>query len=242
VLRKVPLSSRMIRVTFTGDELAGLEVTEPAASVRLLLPSTAGEGLVMPQWNGNEFLLDDGSRPVIRTFTPRRLHREQLELDIDMVMHEGGAAAEWAAGAEPGDPAAVSGTGRGYQPDPGAAEFVLGGDESAIPAISQLLENLPASIPVQVHIEIADLGARMALPAHPRAAIEWHEPAPGGAIGDALVGAIIAAEFGSEAHIWCAGEAATMHRIRTHLFKERGLPRSQCTVRGYWKVAREGSE
>jgi NADPH-dependent ferric siderophore reductase len=29
-------------------------------------------------------------------------------------------------------------------------------------------------------------------------------------------------------------------RIRRHLFEERGLPRPQATVRGYWKHGRAG--
>jgi len=38
----------------------------------------------MPSWNGNEFLLADGRRPTIRTFTPRRVDPEALELDLDV--------------------------------------------------------------------------------------------------------------------------------------------------------------
>jgi NADPH-dependent ferric siderophore reductase len=36
------------------------------------------------------------------------------------------------------------------------------------------------------------------------------------------------------------GEAAAMQRIRRHLFEDRGLPRSQASVRGYWKHGRSG--
>ena len=39
-----------------------------------------------------------------------------------------------------------------------------------------------------------------------------------------------------------AGEAAAVQRIRKHLFDERDLPRSHCTVRGYWKHGRAGSD
>ena len=129
----------MRRVTLAGPELEGLTVEQPAASVRLLLPSAADRELVVPSWNGNEFLLADGRRPVIRTFTPRRLDREALELDLDVVLHGQGAAAEWAEAVEPGDAAAISGPGRGYVVDRDAPAFLLAGDETAIPAISQLL-------------------------------------------------------------------------------------------------------
>ena len=79
-----------------GRELEGLTVEHPAASVRLLVPSSASGELVLPAWNGNEFLLADGRRPVIRTFTPRRLDPDGLELDIEVVIHGRGAATEWA--------------------------------------------------------------------------------------------------------------------------------------------------
>src|SRR5437762_14058928 len=110
----------------------------------------------MPTWTGNEFLLPDGRRPTIRTFTPRRLDPQALELDLEIVVHGDGAASEWAATAAPGDPAAVSGPGRGYAFEPDAPAFLLAGDETAIPAISQLLEVLPADRPVPAHIEVAD--------------------------------------------------------------------------------------
>src|SRR5437588_10054614 len=76
-VRRVEHSSRrLVRVTFAGPDLEGLTVEHPAASVRLLLPSPAGHELVMPSWNGNEFLLPDGRRPAIRPFTPRRVDPE----------------------------------------------------------------------------------------------------------------------------------------------------------------------
>ena len=40
--------------------------------------------------------------------------------------------------------------------------------------------------------------------------------------------------------MWVAGEAAGVQRIRRLLFQERGLPRSQAAIRGYWKHGRAG--
>ncbi len=71
----------------------------------------------MPTWNGNEFLLPDGRRPTIRTFTPRHVDTGALELVIDAVVHGDGAASQWAQAAAPGLDAAVSGPGRGYTID-----------------------------------------------------------------------------------------------------------------------------
>jgi NADPH-dependent ferric siderophore reductase len=235
-----PLTPRLVRVTVGGPELDGLVIDQPAASVRLLLPSRGSKELVMPTWKGNEFLLPDGSRPTIRTLTPLRLDPTRQELDLEIVVHEGGAASAWAQAAQPGDKAAVSGPGRGYPIDAEASGFLLGGDESAIPAISQLLEVLPADKPVRVIIEVADPAARLELPKHPAASVDWHDLPAGAPPGDALVAAITEADLTAGARVWAAGEAAAMQRIRRHLLDERKLPRSETWIRGYWKTGRAG--
>jgi NADPH-dependent ferric siderophore reductase len=229
-------------VTLGGPELEGFRADEPAASVRLLLPTPGADELVMPAWNGNEFLLADGRRPTIRTFTPRRVDPEALELDLDVVIHPGGAASAWAEEAVDGAPAAVSGPGRGYEVDEGASAFLLLGDESAMPAITQLLEVLPGTTPVQVHVEVASPDARIDLPHHPAATVTWSDLPAGSTSGDTLVAAVRGADIPPDSQVWAAGEAAAVQRIRRHLFEDRGLDRSRATVRGYWKHGRsEGS-
>ncbi len=233
-------SARLVRVTLAGPDLEGLTVELPAASVRLLLPSPGAPELVIPRWNGNEFLLPDGRRPTIRTFTPRRVDPEALELDVEIVVHGGGVASAWAEAAEAGAPAAVSGPGRGYVINADAPAFFLAGDETAIPAISQLLDALPAASPVHVRVEVASPSARLALPDHPRTTVEWCDLAPGTPPGDALVAAVRAADLAPGTRVWAAGEAAAVQRIRRHLFDDRKLPRAHAAVRGYWKQGRAG--
>jgi NADPH-dependent ferric siderophore reductase len=233
-----PLGPRLVRVTLTGSELAGFTVEEPGASVRLLLPDDGV--LVIPTWNGNEFLLPNGRRPTIRTLTPRHADPDGRELDVDIVLHDQGAASDWARRATPGDAAAVSGPGRGYRIDADAPSFFVGGDETALPAISQLLESLPADRPVAVHVEVAAPDGRIALPGHPRASVTWHDLPPGAPPGDALVTAVQQAQPSVGTRIWVAGEAAAMQRIRRHLITERRLPRTHTTIRGYWKHGRRG--
>jgi NADPH-dependent ferric siderophore reductase len=235
------LGPRMVRLTFGGPDLATLTPDLPAASVRLLLPSPGGRGLVVPSWNGNEFLLSDGRRPVIRTFTPRRVTAGPDELDLEIVVHGGGASSSWADAAEPGAAAAISGPGRGYAIDPEAPAFLLAGDETAIPAIGQLLTSLPEGTRIQVHVEVAAPEGRLALPDHPRAIVEWHDLPGGTPPGDALVAAVKSADLAPGTRVWVAGEAAAVQRIRRHLFDDRGLPRAHATVRGYWKHGRAGA-
>lgn len=229
----------MRRVTLAGSELEGFEITEPAASVRLLLPAEPGH-LVMPEWTGNQFELPDGQRAPIRTFTPRHFGTEELELTLDIVMHDGGVASDWVASVQPGDEVAVSGPGRGYSVDTEARAILLAGDETAIPAISQLLEVLPAEMEVGVHVELADPAGRLDLPTHPASDVTWHDRPADASPGDALASAIEAMDEVPDV-VWVAGEAAAMQRIRKHLFDVRGMSRKTVTARGYWKQGRSAT-
>jgi NADPH-dependent ferric siderophore reductase len=240
VLRVESLSPRLQRVTLAGDELAGFTVDEPAASVRLLLPSPDA-ALVIPAWNGNEFLLPDGSRPVIRTLTPFRADPASGELDVCVVLHGQGMASTWAERCTPGDEVAVSGPGRGYEVDGRARRFLLAGDETALPALTQVLRALPAAATVTVHVEVANADAHIPMPPHRKVTIEWHELATGAAPGDAMVDAVQASEVTPEHRVWVAGEAAAVQRIRKHLFDTVGIARERTVVRGYWKHGRRGT-
>ena len=240
VQRIEDLTPRMRRFVLAGAELEGLEIEEPAASVRLLIPPAVGAELELPTWTGNQFELADGERAPIRTFTPRHLDTGAHELTIDVVVHDGGAASDWAAAASPGDDVAISGPGRGYEIDLGADAYLLAGDETAIPAIGQLLESMPASMPTRVLIEIATPEARFPLPDHPSCEVEWHENPATDDPGAALVAAVTGLDEVPPA-VWVAGEAAAVQKIRKHLFDERGMSRADATVRGYWKHGRSAT-
>lgn len=224
----------MIRLTLAGAELAGFELEHPAASVRLLIPSPGSSELVIPRWNGNEFLLEDGTRPVIRTFTPRSLTPHGLDLDI--VVHEGGAVSDWAETANLGAAAAVSGPGRGYEVDGSVSGYLLIGDETAIPAISQLLEHIPEAIPVEAHLVVNNDFGRIEMPDHRDSVLTWREISEPTDAGAAMLTALQETERDETRKVWCAGEAAAVQAVRNHLFRELGLARALGNVRGYWKA------
>jgi NADPH-dependent ferric siderophore reductase len=240
VRSKQLLSPHMLRIVLGGDELDGFAIESPASSVRLLLPPRGERTLVMPTWNGNQFELPDGTRAPIRTFTPRYHDDARRELTLDVVLHDHGAATDWARTAEVGDDAAISGPGRSETIDDDARSHLLVGDESAIPAIGQLLEAFDADHRVDVHIEIAAPDAVLELPEHPNATVTWHPCTPDAAPGTAMV-AVVESVAELPDSVWVAGEAAAVQRIRTHLFDERGRTRANVTARGYWKHGRSAT-
>src|SRR5690625_530546 len=213
VRRREDLGPRLVRITLGGPALAGFEMPEPAGSVRLLLPESRSGEIELPEWNGNEFLHADGSRPVLRTLTPRRHRAAEDELDVDVVLHGDAPLSPWAASAEPGGPVAVSGPGRGFTIDPAVGSFLLIGDESAVPAIGQLLESIPAPTPVTVVVEIADASGRSRLPDRPGTTVSWLERSPDQVPGTAMEDAVRAASIEGDTHVWVAGEARAVQAI-----------------------------
>lgn len=239
VVERTELSPRLLRLTIEGPELAALEVDGLAASVRLLVPRP-GESLVLPTWDGNEFLLPDGSRPALRTFTPLRHSVGSTRMDLEIVRHPGGAVSTWAETAEVGATGALSGPGRGWHLDDATTDLWLLGDETALAAVTQIVETLPSQVSCTVHIEVesADAVLEGYVPARPGLDVHWHVNT--GAPGSSLVEAVTSLTSAPEnQHVWAAGEAASMQAIRKHLFEVAGAARSQATVRGYWKPARD---
>lgn len=240
VMHTEELSPRLRRIVLGGPELEGFATPAPAASVRLLLPPSGSDTIVLPTWTGNQFELPDGSRAPIRTMTPRRHDAAQRELTIDVALHDQGAVSDWARSAEPGIVTAISGPARGYEPDPATLSLVLAGDETALPAISQLFEVLPRHIRLTASIELADPSAEIALPDRPDAEATWLLTAPGATPGDAFAGAIEAlGDLPDE--VWVAGEAAAVQRVRRHLYDDRGISRERVSAHGYWKHGRTAS-
>lgn len=127
-------------------------------------------------WYQSWLALDAEERGCMRTYTVRaaRCEGDAPEIDVDFVLHldadgRGGPAAEWAAAAGPGDRICIigpnaaaarcttAGSYGGIEWKPGLAQHVLlAGDETAVPAISAILEALPQDVGGHAFLEVPD--------------------------------------------------------------------------------------
>ncbi|TIC83218.1 siderophore-interacting protein [Nocardioides sp. GY 10113] len=221
------LTPSMVRLRFRADDLsafAGSAHTD--RYVKLVF--------------GDPAELAAGGRPVMRTYTALEPDVEAGTLSIDFVVHgDEGVAGPWAAAAQPGDTITVRGPGGAYAPDPDADWHLLAGDEAALPAIRQALTALPAEAVGHVVIEVADADHEQPLHAPAGIGVTWlHRSAGGGRA--ALVDAVRSLEWlPGRVHAFVHGEAqAVMHGIRPYLLTERGVPRADASVSGYWRVGR----
>jgi NADPH-dependent ferric siderophore reductase len=224
VKRVEHLTPRMVRVTFTGAELADFGWNGPAAHIKLIFGQ-------MPE-NA------ETPRPAMRTYTPRRFDREARELDIDFILHGEGPASAWASQAAVGQTLTIAGPGRNYVVDASADWFLLAGDDTAIPAISTIVECLPPSTRATVFLEVVDGEDEVDIPAHPNTSVIWLHRGPdnthaGGPLEASLRNFPMPAGKG---RIYVACESSAMRRIRAHLLTDKTINREHLTTRGYWKL------
>lgn len=166
------LTPSIRRVTFHCDEMSELGDPGFDQRVKVILPapvSAHGQAPVFPRshwaW-ANEILsaedwvttlrsMPHSKRPTLRSYTARAVRYAQNEIDIDMGVHQPhGPAGVWLAHAQPGDEVVMFARNRWFVGDCGGQDFLLpevtdaillGGDETAAPAIARILECLPDS-------------------------------------------------------------------------------------------------
>jgi NADPH-dependent ferric siderophore reductase len=178
--------------------------------------------------------------PVTRTYTVRSWAPAARELTLDFVVHgDEGLAGPWAQQAEPGRQVRFTGPGGAYSPSPDADWHLLAGDESALPAIAAALEAMPANTSVRALIEVEGRQEEQKLSVPDTADVIWLHRGSA-RVGRRLVGAVRAMEFPpGRVDAFVHGEAGFVKELRRHLRLERGVPREQLSISGYWRLGHD---
>lgn len=241
VSRVTELTPHMTRISVTGPGLGEYADDGPDQRCKLFLPRPGHDRPVIPagpDWFAALREMPEQDRPVIRTYTVRRIRREAGEADIDFALHgEAGPATAWASSARPGDQAMITAARAEYSPPPSTDWLLLAGDETALPAIGAILDRRPASLPARVWIEVADAGEPQRLRGGDGVAVTWLYRDGAAAGGTLLADALRSAQFpAGTPYAWAAGETSAVRAIRGHLIGERGLPLDSAYLGGYWKL------
>ena len=262
------LSPRFVRITLRGDALADFAPWGLDQRIKVVLPMArfaenrglADFGLLdeptphPSDWYARWKALDEDARNVLRTYTPSAIRADRREIDVDFFLHEpAGPASAWAASARAGDPLVLTGpdarmgwTGYGIHWTPGdARRFLLVGDETAFPAIRNIVATLPGDARAHVIAGVGDAADDVltgTLPPGVTAARVRH-----GEGDDALLGAVRewirghglgrgrAQTEDSGLAVWLAGESGVVTGIRRHLVHEAGVPKERVSFLGYWR-------
>ncbi|WP_337061335.1 siderophore-interacting protein [Kineococcus sp. G2] len=207
VVRREQSCPSSVRLTFSSPELAGFGPGGFDQRLKVLLPAGPWDALGEPDddWYAWYRALPDDVRPVMRTYTVRALRpataTSDAELDVDFVLHgvSGGAAgpaASWAAAARPGDEVllvgpSAPGTGRmwgvEWAPPAEARTLLLAGDETAVPAVCAVLEQLPATARAVAVLEVPEIGDAVDVRSRADLTVQWLPRSGRHAHGELLV-------------------------------------------------------
>ncbi|MFH0519597.1 siderophore-interacting protein [Streptomyces sp. M41] len=257
VVRTRRLGPSMVRVTFDGADLEYFFSDGCDQSLSLFLPHPGQSEPQVPLelgdgwWQGWRELPDD-VRAVMRSYTLRALRRNPDEIDIDFVLHgvepgaatPAGPASRWASRAAAGDrvlllgPAVADNRAIRFRPPQDTDLVVIWGDETALPAVSAIVESLPAGTRARVWLEVHDAGDIQHLVTAADAEITWLVRDETCAEGSPMaLDAVRAARLpaAERPYVWIAGESGCVKTLRRHFVGERGVDRRRVTFVGYWR-------
>jgi NADPH-dependent ferric siderophore reductase len=215
VASSAQVSPHMQRLELTAPELDGFTYS-PGQDVMLLVAA-------------------EGTRPVRRRYTIRRLDPAARLLTIDVVLHGDGPGERWIRSAKPGDRIEGIGPRGKISPSPEAAWHLFMGDEAAMPAILNMTESLPGDSDATIVLEVPDPEDEQEVSAAARTRVSWlhrlSRPA-----GDPTALAAEAAEVElppGSGHAYLLGEAKVVLRLR-EILASRGLAQDQMSPKAYW--------
>ncbi|MEI4486871.1 siderophore-interacting protein [Frigidibacter sp. MR17.14] len=207
------LSPAMLRLTCEGPDMADFPSLSPEDHVKLIVPDGQG-GTAM------------------RDYTPRRFDTARGVLVLDFAIHEAGPATVWALAAQVGDAVEIGGP-RGSQVIAGPiADWVLIGDETALPAIGRRIEEMAAGVPVVSLVAVPGAADEQAFGTQARHAARWihradaADPAP-------VLAALDGLAIGPRTFVWVAAEAGVARAVKEALIA-RGVARAWIKAAGYW--------
>jgi NADPH-dependent ferric siderophore reductase len=239
VIEAFDLSPRMRRVRFSCENVAAF-TGNAGYHVRLLLPP-AGKHPVWPSLDASGRMVwptgDDAL--VSRVYTIRDVDVDNGQVDIDFVLHNDvpGPASAWAAKVLPGDTVGMLGP-SGGQVAP-ADHYLVVGDETALPAISRLLRELPENSRGTAFIEVQDNEEIQQLTHPTNVSIHWllrGAAAPGTTtlLQDA-VRTIPKPSVQETCFVWVSCEFTACHTIRAYLRGNWDAPKGSYLATSYWR-------
>ncbi|MFC5337361.1 siderophore-interacting protein [Leucobacter denitrificans] len=235
VSRPVPTFAR---VTLAGPDLHDFASTGPTDHMKVFFPHPFTGELNAPTAVGpsEDGMVMPDAQIFGRFFTPMNVRVDAsgaTEFDLDFFLHEDpGPASFWAEKAAIGDKLVVAGP-RGSKTVPaGISQLLCIVDETALPATSRWIADVPAAVEVEVVADVSyddiDWVVDYLRDATGRE-VTVREPLGG------LDQALLDSELTDDTFVFAAGDANRLIPLRRVIRDELGLPREQYDISGYWR-------
>ncbi|MET3036632.1 siderophore-interacting protein [Chryseobacterium sp. NRRL B-14859] len=230
VKNKKHLSPHLIRVIFeiSEDQAALLSHVQCGSNNKIFIPPP-----------------EEGSQPLVRTYTNRKVDLENRELIIDFVAHgDNGPASAWALKAQAGDilEIGMKESTRALIPD--ADFYLFAGDATALPVISSIVEQLPSYVTAKVILEVHEKEDELILCSAADISIEWlHNPRP--EKGSRLADVVRNTQFPPgilKEYIYVAAEYTTVRDLRQYFKTQLLWDPHGMYICSYWKAGQSEDE
>lgn len=236
VVSRTEITPHLLRLTVASPAIKEVQTHACDDHVGMVFPLEDGTRND-PTYNPDRQMLDWHSpQPTMRKYTIRRHDGVAGEIDLDIVLHSGGLASDWATQVRPGAAVVLAGP-------PGALAFshtydhyVFAVDTTALPALARWLDEgdwlEERGVTVQVVIDHDhDQETSYPLRQRPGVTVEWLSRARGSQLADAVAGLDLGGRAPDEVFLFAAGEANDIKPLR-RWSKQRGI---DALVTGYWK-------
>lgn len=252
------LSPSFVRLTLSGADLRHCSPTLLDQRVKLLVGDVSSFD---DDWYATWTAMPSERRPAMRTYTLSAVRPQADEVDIDVVLHaQEGPVGTFAADAAVGEACLLVApdvrreghdeVGLAWRPN-GAREVLVVADETALPAVVNIVGALAPDVVGRVVVEVPRAGDIRELPAPAGVAVTWCVKEHGGRAADAVdferAEAPDAADddllweeaSGDSWYGWVAGEAGMVRQVRAAA-KASGVAAGSIAFMGYWKAGVAG--
>lgn len=225
------ITPNMRRLTLKGDDLASFPDNAEGSYFKLTFPG------------------ENPERPILRTYTVASFRPEQLEIDVDFMLHSkpdgsaSGVAAEWSLQAKPGDRMAIFGPGPATFIKSDASWYLLAADMTALPALTANLERLPEDAKGYVVIEIMSEDDQQDLPIPASMKLIYVvNPQPGSEEAPLNTAIRQLVWLPGQVAVWTACEFKSMKKVREYYREQRSVDKSHLYISSYWKKGLQEEE
>lgn len=216
VTAKENVTPAMLRVTLSGEHASDFVSLAPDDHIKIFIPTSTGE-------------------IERRDYTPRRYDPSTRTVVIDFAVHDAGPATQWALEAQIGDTLAVGGPKGSAVVSQDIKNWLLIGDETALPAIGRRIEEAQADQHVTAVISVTGPDEQQNFVSQAQVDLHWsYRPLAEAANPEPLLRKLEELEIVPETFVWIAAEALVTRELRRYLLEKRSHPLSWTKAAGYW--------